>query len=403
MKRAGRILAAVFLWPVLLSASDAATLKIRTITVFVPVQSATAEATFREAAGFLREARRAFEAAGYEVQSVRLATPPMHLYLRDVPPAQRLEFLLRLDAWAADLGLELALGPALGSGPKPTDELTMEQVVELLGRSRVANTSVVIPSATRAAAAIIKRLGAVRAPEPPSFRFAAVAECPPGIPFFPAAYAEGKRRQFALGLQSAGFLAQAFAGGFDVERWAAVSRAFTRHLKQLETIAESVARTQRWEYLGIDLSPAPLGEASVGALIEGLARERLGGPGTLNAVAHLTSSLRAEPVRRTGFSGLMLPVLEDKVLAQRAAEGRLHLHTLLVYSAVSGAGIDVVPLPGDATEEQIVRLLDDVAALAGKLRKPLTARLLLVPGKRAGEMTEFDSPWLTNTRVMPIE
>jgi len=108
-------------------------------------------------------------------------------------------------------------------------------------------------------------------------------------------------------------------------------------------------------------------------------------------------------VRRTGFSGLMLPVLEDAVLAARVAEGRVGLSLLLAYSAVCGTGLDVVPLPGAATTEQLERVLGDVAALAVRLRKPLTARLLVVAGKRAGERTEFDSPWLTNTVILPLE
>ncbi len=91
------------------------------------------------------------------------------------------------------------------------------------------------------------------------------------------------------------------------------------------------------------------------------------------------------------------------MLAQRAAEGRLSLELLLAYSAVSGTGLDVVPVPGDTEVETLERVLADVAALAVKLRKPLTARLLLVPGKRAGEMTEFDSLFLTNTRILPVE
>ncbi|MFQ5926713.1 MAG: DUF711 family protein [Terriglobia bacterium] len=405
MKRAGIFLLALLWLASLVGAAERAQTKIRTITAFVPLAAATAESTFREAAEFLRQAKRRFEAAGWEVQSLRLATPPMNVYLKDVPEAERLDFLLRLDRLGAELGLELSLGPAMVHGRE--DVATEDLVVELLKRSRVAHTSVDItsptPFTTFQAATIIKRLGEVRNPEPPSFRFAALARCPPGIPFFPAAYARGERREFALGLQSAGFLAQAFVEDADAGGWLQVQTEFTQQLKRLEGVALAIAREQPWHYLGIDVSPAPLGDASIAAVIEGLAGQPIGGPGTLAAVAELTATLRQEPVRHTGFSGLMLPVLEDKILAERAAEGRLRLHTLLVYSAVSGTGLDVVPLAGDTTEKQIVQLLDDVAALANKFSKPLTARLLLVPGKEAGEMTEFNSPWLTNTRVLPIE
>jgi uncharacterized protein (UPF0210 family) len=40
-----------------------------------------------------------------------------------------------------------------------------------------------------------------------------------------------------------------------------------------------------------------------------------------------------------------------------------------------------------------------VTTLAMRLNKPLSARLFPVPGKKAGERTEFTSPYLTNTLV----
>ena len=82
----------------------------------------------------------------------------------------------------------------------------------------------------------------------------------------------------------------------------------------------------------------------------------------------------------------MLPVLEDPLLAQRAGEHRFGVRDLLLYSAVCGTGLDVVPLPGDTSSDRIARLLRDVGALSAKLRKPLSARLFLVPGKKAGDI-----------------
>jgi len=58
-----------------------------------------------------------------------------------------------------------------------------------------------------------------------------------------------------------------------------------------------------------------------------------------------------------------------------------------------------VPLPGDVTEEQIARILGDVAALASKWHKPLTARLLPVKDKHAGDQSNFDDPHLTNATI----
>jgi uncharacterized protein (UPF0210 family) len=95
----------------------------------------------------------------------------------------------------------------------------------------------------------------------------------------------------------------------------------------------------------------------------------------------------------------MLPVLEDAVLGRRWEEGLVNAHQLLLYSAICGTGLDTVPLAGDVAAESIAHLLSDVATLALRLNKPLSARLFPVPGKNAGDRTEFTSPYLTNTVV----
>jgi len=98
----------------------------------------------------------------------------------------------------------------------------------------------------------------------------------------------------------------------------------------------------------------------------------------------------------------MLPVLEDSVLAERWGEGTLTLDSLLAYSAVCGTGLDTIPLPGDITEPQLARIIGDMASLAVKLRKPLSARLQPVAGKKAGERSEFEDPFLVNTIIRPL-
>jgi uncharacterized protein (UPF0210 family) len=94
--------------------------------------------------------------------------------------------------------------------------------------------------------------------------------------------------------------------------------------------------------------------------------------------------------------------MEDNLLAKRWAEGTFNLDSILAYSAVCAGGADTVPLPGDVSEEQIARILGDVAWLAYKWNKPLAARLLPAPGKQAGQPTEFTGGALTNTTVQPL-
>jgi uncharacterized protein (UPF0210 family) len=99
----------------------------------------------------------------------------------------------------------------------------------------------------------------------------------------------------------------------------------------------------------------------------------------------------------------MMPVLEDATLAKRAADGTLSVKDVLLYSAVCGTGLDTIPLPGDTTVDQIIPLLLDLSALALRLDKPLTARLMPIPNKKAGDPTSFDFGFFANSKVMALD
>ena len=94
------------------------------------------------------------------------------------------------------------------------------------------------------------------------------------------------------------------------------------------------------------------------------------------------------------------PVISGEIYHGLTYEGEEH--SILEYSAVCAAGADTVPLPGDVSEQQIARILGDVAWLAYRWNKPLAARLLPAPGRRAGDLTEFPNQALTNTVVQPL-
>jgi uncharacterized protein (UPF0210 family) len=187
------------------------------------------------------------------------------------------------------------------------------------------------------------------------------------------------------------------------------NRATEELAQALAGLAERVARLAArvedatgWKYWGFDPTPAPLKEDSIGAAIEAFEPATLGSAGTLTAAWVITEAQRQVPGARVGYAGLMLPVMEDARLAQRWSEGVISLDSLLAYSAVCGTGLDTVPLPGDVTEAQLARIIGDVAVLAYKWKKPLTARLQPVHGRRAGELSDFDDPLLVNARLQPL-
>jgi hypothetical protein len=155
------------------------------------------------------------------------------------------------------------------------------------------------------------------------------------------------------------------------------------------------------EYL-FSFFPFPEQLKSIGTAIERMGVPAAGAQGTLAAASVLASALDRADFPRTGFNGLFFPLLEDSVLAQRSAEGKLGVNDLLLFSAVCGSGLDIVPLPGETTPEEIEPLLLDLSALALRLDKPLGARLMPIPGKSAGDPTDFNFPYFANGRVLSL-
>jgi hypothetical protein len=211
---------------------------------------------------------------------------------------------------------------------------------------------------------------------------------------------------FSLGLESGDLLMQAFSAAKSLEKAEEkLQEVYAEALENVEAIAQEISETLEVPYGGIDASVVPAldKKASIAYAYEKLELARFGHTGTL-AISHLiTRVLKGLSVTLCGYSGLMLPVCEDVGLAQRATDATYNLTHLLLYSSVCGCGLDTIPLPGNLSVDKIEAILLDVASLAIKLDKPLSARLFPIPGKKAGEMTEFDSPYLVDCPVLSVE
>jgi uncharacterized protein (UPF0210 family) len=274
---------------------------------------------------------------------------------------------------------------------------------KLYGSVAIAGNDGVHWKSVHAAAGIIKYLEDHGDKGLGNFRFAAIASVQAYTPFYPASYHEGLGHQFAIALESANVVAAVMAVQRDTEvtRQALISELGLQ-ARSVEDVASKIDQDTGWTYMGLDLSPAPMKYASIGSAVAGFTGGRFGTSGTLTAVATITSALRDISVKKVGYSGVMMPVMEDTRLAQLWGEGALTMDQLLAYSAVCGTGLDTIPLPGEVTTQQLERILGDVATLSVKLSKPLSARLLPVAGAKAGDQTSFDDPNLVNTVIQPL-
>lgn len=386
---------------------------VRTITLGLEAAHPLKATDITEAAQRLRHARQIFQEAGYEVQTVRISTRPVLTDLADWSARQLVRYGQQLQEMLdeAELGY-CSLGPA--SAARPDFPLARVELIadilvgnsalnmtaQLADREHGARAEAALPTAR-----VMKRLAHETAEGFGNFNFAMLACVEPGGPFFPAAYHSGPA-SLTLGLQGAGIVrsaAQAWrATGNEqplspAQISAQVRDTLEARARPVVELGRRIAEEFHIGFGGIDLSPAPIGEDSIVTAIEDFGYGPLGAAGTITLVSALTQAIKGTGLPTCGYCGLMLPVLEDATLGQRWSEGRVSAHELLLYSTVCGTGLDTIPLPGEVSEAEIAHLLLDVATLAWRLRKPLSARLFPVPGKRVGETTSFTSPYLTNT------
>jgi uncharacterized protein (UPF0210 family) len=373
-------------------------MQIRSITFF-------AKPTFdrERASAFFRESRKAFH---IPVQTTRLATPPFPEWwdpdLDDDAQATAVQ-----ESWTAAGAEYIGLGPVLLNH----DEAWLDRIPELLGASDAlfATASVTGPGGKidigrcHRAARLIRANSTLLANGFANLRFAALANCSPGIPFLPAAYHDDGTAHFAVAVESADLAVRAVSGAASLEeaRHNLVT-AIEAEAGAISAAAGKLAAAHGLPFSGIDfsLAPFPTGDKSLGAALEALGLAWLGAPGSLFAAAFMGEAIGRANFPRCGYSGVFLPVLEDSVVAIRAGEGRLTVSDVLNYSAVCGLGLDTIPLPGDVSAEELAGIILDVAALSLRLDKPLTARLMPVPGKSAGDPFDMEFAYFAPGRVM---
>ncbi len=390
-------------------AATAAKPKIRTVTAFLNLDRSQYQQQIADALQMLRRAKTIFESRGYEVETLRIATQPFPEYTKGLSPQQSIAFFKDLDAVATKEKFLLGIGPAMLD--PDASESQADLLADVIANTKTIRGSIVIAGedgvrwrAIGAAARAIKKLEDTTEHSQGNFNLGAIADVPPLSPFFTAAYVAGFGHQFAVGLESANVVAEAFrdAPNIDSAR-KKLTTMLTNEAIDIERHAGRIDMETGWAYVGIDLSPAPLKDVSIGAAIENLIAKPFGTSGTLTAAAAITAAVKAVPVKQTGYNGLMLPILEDTRLAERWSQGHVSLEGLLSYSAVCATGLDTVPLPGDITVEQLDMILADVATLAVKWKKPLSARLLPIKGKGPGDSTELNDPFLVNAVIQPFE
>jgi len=380
--------------------------KVRAITAFIRMDRNDYRKAVAEALTVLRAARGEFETQGYDVETLRIVTQPLGELVSGQSDAEALTFLKKFDDLSVSEDFLPSVGPAM---MRDTDDPhvmnLLAQVLSSLphinGNAIMAGEDGIHWKVIQQTASLVRYVADHSAHSQGTFNFTATAMLKPFGPFFPGTYHTGAGGQFSIGFEGANVVQEVFAlthGDFAASV-AELTKQLTVHATIAESIGLKIAAAHHWQFMGVDPTPAPLGDVSIGSAIEAYTGAKFGSSGTLTAALVITTAVKAVAVKQVGYSGLMVPVMEDKLLAQRWAEGQFNTDSILAYSAVCGTGLDTIPYPGDVSVDQLARIFADVASLAWKWNKPLSARLQPVMGRKSGDSTNFSGKYLFNTTL----
>jgi hypothetical protein len=350
-----------------------------------------------------------------DVQAVFLATPPFLDVIGDPDPAALLDFAGQIERLAGKYGIDgVSIGPVVATTPLAL-LMSIHALPQLIKQTKSIYSGVLFAdqnsginlAAAHAFAQVVHKVAHESPNGLGNLRLAALANMPDSVPYFPAAYHHGGLPSFAIaaeavdvamrGIEQAPSLGQVFQG---------VVSAIEKAAAPLLEVVDHLVDDHHLAFKGLDLSIAPSANEnlSLGSAIENLGIEVFGGNGTLFATNFLATCIQEANIPHANLSGVMLPVLEDARLAQRARQGHFDVNDLLFYSAVCGAGLDAVPIPGETQPEEIAAIFLDMATLAISTNKPLLARLLPMPGLKAGQEVSLAlNPTTLTGYVLPVK
>lgn len=383
-------------------------MKIRSITAFADIEYPLGTGAISLLGEALRETKNALAAQGYEVQTTRIATSPFPETFLGAGPGMVVDFAKDLAALAFVHEIDyISLGPVRLIDPASFIDVipeVLKATENVFATVEVANNEIGINlPRVRRAADVIRQIASVSPDGFANLRFAVLANVAPWSPFFPAAYHGGGGSCIAIATESADLAVSVISGAQTLkDAKETLIGVVESEAGRIESAVKKAVEPLGVGFKGIDfsLAPFPADARSIGNALEKLGLSSFGDQGSLMSAAFLTAALDSAKFSRTGFCGLMLPLLEDSILAQRGVDTNLSVSELLLYSAVCGTGIDTIPLPGNISEGTVAATLLDVSAMSLRLNKPLTARLMPLPGKSAGQMTEFDFEYFVNSRVL---
>ncbi|MEF8847766.1 MAG: DUF711 family protein [Candidatus Thermoplasmatota archaeon] len=379
-------------------------MKIRSITIGTNLDKIKQENKLKKLSDFSKKITEEFEQKGFPVQTVRLTLQHDEKHFKN--QEKFLDEIKKIQSQIEDYGWDYF---NIGTINKTKNIVFLDEIYKnttncFTSIPLIKNKKINYEKAKKTAF-LIKKLSKLEKNGFANLRLAVHFNVKPGGAFYPASYHKGKKDIFAIATENSDLLHQSFSKNNQniKDYFKKMKKIFSKEYKKIEKISKKT-KEKDIKYGGIDCSicPSVKPENSIAYAFEKIGLGKFGKPGTLYIAKNVTETIKKIPVNKCGYNGLMLPVLEDYGLAERNKQGYFDLKDLLSYSSVCGTGLDTIPLPGNVSHDKIYSLLLDIAALSLKLEKPLSARLMPIPNKKTGDLTEFDFEYFKNTSVMKI-
>lgn len=243
-----------------------------------------------------------------------------------------------------------------------------------------------------------------------NFRLGLSANVYPNGPFFPFTYSDGKLG-FSVALeltQEINQICLKYRNESIVELRDIILNELIPQIASINIIANKIAETARLEFHGFDFSIAPIisNDGSVIPIIQRLGVYNFGKTGTLFATAFLTDLVKSfsSQFKTVGFSGVMYSLLEDLELCMINNQRGVCLDDLIKVSSMCGCGVDMVPVPFDISNHELITICMEVFTISTRLNKPLGIRILPIPNTKKAQIAytnlSDDADFIANTKVI---
>lgn len=353
---------------------------------------------------------------GIPVVNKRISISPVAVAASGFSAEEMCRIAEALDDIAAQLRIDFigGFGALVEKGFTRGDQALIESIPEALSRTNRICSSINVASthaginmdAVALMGRTIKRTAEITADRDGigCAKLVVFANIPQDVPFMAGAY---------LGVGEPDAVINVGVSGPGVVK-KAIDRARTAHPDMnLGQLSETIKRTafkvtrvgeligrQVAEKLGIpfgvadlSLAPTPNVGDSVGEIFQSLGLKSIGNPGSTAILAMLNDAVKKGGIFASsyvgGLSGAFIPVSEDLSIAEAARNGSLSLEKLEAMTSVCSVGLDMVAIPGDTSAETISGIIADEMAIGVINSKATAARLIPVPGKKAGDKAAF--------------